>query len=112
MLPSFATDTITVIHPSLVDDRGTPSADYDNPVSRVEILGCSVQPGASDEDLLGRTQETIRYTVYAPPGSDITAQSAVEFDGERFAVDGRPDKWRSPTGAVSHMVVLLIDWRG
>lgn len=112
MLPSFANDDVTVIEPSWFDDRGTATADYDNPMSVKEVRGCSVQYGASAEDLAGRTQLTVRYTVLAPPGAPITEHSAVEYEGTRYSVEGQPARWKSPTGAVSHVSVLLIDWKG
>lgn len=112
MLPSWANDTITVIEPTWRDDRGTETADYDNPSSVTVVPGCSVQPGASTEDLMGRTNVIVRHTVYAPPGTVINAHAAVEYDGTRYAVDGQPARWPSPTGAVSNVVLLLVDWEG
>lgn len=112
MLPSFADDVVQVIEPSWFDDRGTATADYNTPASVTPVPGCSVQYGASSEDLAGRTNLTVRYTVLAPPGAPITEHSAVEFEGVRYSVEGMPARWKSPTGAVSHVSVLLVDWRG
>lgn len=112
MLPSFVRETITVVDPVWVDDRGTPVADYGPGATRTVVPGCSVQPGASSEDLAGRTHVTVRWTVYAPPGTVVAADSAVEYEGRRYAVDGEPARWKSPTGAVSHLVLYLIDWEG
>ena len=112
MLPSFATDTITVVEPTMVDQRGTLRPTYDPPASTRTVTGCSVQPGAATEDLAGRTQQTVRFTVYAPPGTHASALAAVDWEGQRYAVDGQPLAHRSPTGATSHVVLLLVDWKG
>jgi hypothetical protein len=113
MLPSFATDSVTVITPVMVDDRGKQVPDWSQaPAATVVVAGCSVQPGASAEDLVGRDAVTIRWTVWAPPGTQITAYDHVQVGARVFAVDGEPAVWRSPTGAVSHVQFLLIDWEG
>lgn len=105
----LGTDTITVIEPTWTEDRGTPVPDYDDPASTVQVKGCSVQPGASDEGTAGRQNVTVRHTVYAPPGIAVTAHSAVLWKGVRYAVDGEPLRW---SGRLAHTVIYLVDWRG
>lgn len=112
MLPSWATQTITVVEPTLVDDRGTMVADFDNPASETVVTGCSVQPGASAEVLAARQGVSIRWTVYAPAATVVTAHSAVRFGGRLYDVDGEPQRWPSPTGALAHTVILLVDHEG
>lgn len=113
MLPSFASDTITAVRPAwTTDSRNRRVADYDGPGAvRSTVTGCSVQAGASVEVLAGRQQVAVRWTVYAPPGTDIEATDAVEVEGRRYAVDGEPQRVKSPTGALSHVLLLLIDWK-
>lgn len=111
-LPSWASDTVEVIEPAWVDERGTATPDYDNPTSTTPVPGCDVQPGASGEDLAARQGVTIRHTVYAPPGTAVNALSAVRYEGTVYAIDGEPMRWKSPTGAVSHVLIYLIDWKG
>lgn len=116
MLPSFAVTTITVVRPTLVTDRGTTVPDWTlPPASETPVHGCSLQPGASSEALAARQGQTIRWTVYAPAGVDVTAHDAVRLpdDSTRlYQVDGEPQRWASPTGALSHTVLALIDWSG
>lgn len=112
MLPSFASQTVTVIEPSWRDVRGTQTADYDHPLSATVVTGCSVQPGASSEDLQARTQATIRHTAYLPPGTPVTRHTAVVYAGERYSIEGVPAVWPSATGRLDHTVVSLIDWKG
>lgn len=109
---SFARDEITIIEPRWIDDRGTRVADYENPVDTRLVKRCNVQPGAATEDLQARTHVTIRRTVFAPPRTLVDEYCAVEVDGKRYAIDGEPGRWKSPTGAVSHVVIALVDWEG
>lgn len=111
MLPSFATDTLTVLEPVLVDDRGTLTPDWTQPPTETTITGCSVQPAGSDETD-SRQNVAVRLTVYMPPGSPVTAWSRIRYQGGDYHVDGHPDVWKSPTGSVSHMVARLTQWKG
>lgn len=113
MLPSFATQTVDVVRPVYISDRGTQVPDWSAPlVSDVSVSGCSVQPGASEEALLGRQGSTVRWTVFMPPGVTISAYDGVRHNSVIYQVDGEPKVWPSPTGGLSHIEVLLIDRKG
>lgn len=105
-------DSVTVIEPSWVDDRGTMRADYDNPVSSTPVSGCSVQPGASSEDLQNRTQNTIRWTAFIRKITPVSDHAAIEYGGTRYSLSGSAAHWKSPTGAVSNTTLSLVDWEG
>lgn len=111
-LAEWANHAITVIRPGAIDDRGTALPDWQHPASVVVIERCHVQPGTSDETLAARTSVIVRWTVYAPAGTDVTAHDAVEIDGTRYAIDGEPQRWVSPTRRLDHVRILLIDWEG
>ena len=112
MLPSWAADTITIVRPSWVEERGKKVPDYRTPAETVTVTGCSVQPAGTSETLTARQAESVRLTVYAPPGTVIGAHDAVEWQGVRYQADGGGQQWQSPTGAVSHVVAALVDWEG
>lgn len=64
---------------------------------RVDIPGCSVQPGSSQEtDAEGRVQITTTTTIFAPLSFPAGPVDAVEFDGLRWNVQGRPQRWEHP----------------
>ena len=109
---SFARDIVTVTEPGWRDDRGTPVADYDNPESVREVRRCSVQPGASDLDMAGRSSVGIRWTVYAPKGTETSAHAAVTYQGVRYLLESPAEVWASPTGSISHRVFRLVDFEG
>ena len=113
MLPSFANDSITIVEPAWsVDARNVRKPDYGAAATRSVVTGCSVQPGASPELVAaGRSTTTIRYTVLAPPAAAASASSGVEYLGKLYAVDGEPLRQPSATGALDHVVLLLIDWK-
>jgi hypothetical protein len=114
MLPSFANDAPVRVRPTWTTDaRGTRRPDYGAGASRVTVPGSLVQPGASVEVLENRVGAVaVRWSWFAPAGTDVVATDAVEWDGRLFAVDGEPARHRSPTGALDHVLVLLIDWKG
>ncbi|UVK62549.1 head-to-tail stopper [Arthrobacter phage TaylorSipht] len=113
MLPSFATQEITVVRPAWTTDaRGIRKADYGEAAARTKVPGCSVQPGASPELVApGRVTTTIRYTVLGPQSLDVEAADGVEYRGRLYKVDGEPMEWPSATGALDHVALFLIDWK-
>lgn len=113
MLPSFATQEITVVDPVWTTDaRNVRRPDYGAAAARRVVSGCSVQPGASPEMVPdGRATATIRFTVLAPPGTVVGQESAVEYRGRLYQVDGVPLVWDSPTGSLDHVALFLIDWK-
>lgn len=112
MLPTFADDAVAIVHPVWVTDpRNSRRATFPDDAPRVVVEGCSVQPGATAEALEGRDTTTVRWTVYAPEGTPVDSTDAIEYEGVRYAVDGQPAVHRSPTGATSHVAILLVDWK-
>lgn len=106
--------SITIVRPTIIDDRGTPVPDYDNPASTQVVNECSVQPGspASAEVLAARQGVSVKFTVYAPPGLQVDAHDAVLFEGVLYSIDGDPARWPSPTGGLDNTVLSLISFRG
>lgn len=111
-LLSFMKQSVTVVTPQMVDDRGTLVPDWSVPGVETVVEGCSVQPGASSEVMAARQAVTYRWTVFAPAGTVIGPYDGVLVGGQLFQVDGAPKVWPSPTGRVSHVEVLLLDWEG
>lgn len=114
MLPSFATETVVLVSPAYVkDSRNNRVPDFTaaGGAVRVPVSGCSVQPGATAEVLAGRDSTAVRYTVLAPPWVDASSSQGVEYRGKVYGIDGEPQRWPSPTGALDHVVLLLIDWK-
>lgn len=111
MLVSFARQSVDVVEPSWVDDRGTLRPDYDEPLSSVHYAPVIVSPGASSEDLQARLQNTIRWTVYADQGVVASNKAAVIFDGVAYAIEGETAKWQQPSGGPK-TVLSLVDWEG
>lgn len=111
MLPSFCTDSVTVERAPLVDSRGTKVPDW-NHAESWEVSGCSVQPVQGSTTWTDPRQAvTVRATLYAPPSADIQAGDRITYQGHKYAIDGAPLPWKSPTGAVSHIQCALVDWR-
>lgn len=111
MLPSFASDSITIEEPVWVSDRGKEVATYPG-TSIAAVDGCSVQPGNAVESLTLRDNVVIRYTAFVPSGTQVSRHAKIIYMGTEFAIEGIPLVWRSPLGTVDHIVLLLIDWEG
>lgn len=114
MLPDLlAQESVTVLEPVMVDDRGTLVPDWTQPpASSTTIAGCSVQPATSTEDMSGRQQVAVRWSVWLPPASPVTAYSAVLWGGVRHLVMGEPARWTDPLGNYSHMHLEMEVWHG
>lgn len=110
MLPSWADDTVTIVEPVWVGERGKRVATY--PGRGVEVSGCSVQPGGSTTDRDGRINTVFDYVALLPAGTPVTRLAKIQFEGDDFKIEGRPNRWKSPTGAVSHVELRLIAWDG
>lgn len=111
MLPSWCTDTVQVVRPAAKASRGTTVPDWAN-AQRHTVSGCRVTDASTGEDRDGRTATRIIARLWAPPGADVRAGDAIEFDGARYLVEGEPMPRRSPTGQVSHLRCDLAAWRG
>lgn len=112
-LPSFCSDSVTVVRAPLRESRGTSTRDWSS-ATRKEIEGCSVQFGSTST---GRADErelavSDAATLFAPPGADIEPGDRIECAFGAFEVDGSPMPRTSPTGAASHVECSLSRWRG
>ena len=111
MLPSFVSDEVVLEEPVWVDERGKQVATYPG-TATAAVSGCSVQPGAATADLQLRDAVTILYTAFIPADTAVTRHAKVTFEGDEFAIDGVPLRWKSPLGTVDHIVLPLIVWEG
>lgn len=110
---SFMTADIEVLTPVIVTERGAERADWtQEPTTTTVVPDCSIQPGSPTETLGDRDASEVRWTVFAPPGIAVDAYSAVRIMGDRYQVDGEPQRWVSPTGDLDHTVIRLVDWKG
>jgi hypothetical protein len=104
-LPSFATQTITVIRPAWTDDHGTSVPDW-NDASEHTITGCSLQPVAAVEQVLNRDAVTTTWQLFAPASADVTATDRVRApDGAVYEVTGAVRVW--DTGVLDHVDAML-----
>lgn len=113
MMPSFCRDTVEIVRPKIVVERGTTIKDYDNPEKTITVNNCSVQPVSSSTNWTDpRQAQTVRAVLYLKPNTDIQADDMVIYDGQNYAIDGVPHTWKSPSGRIDHIQCQLIDWRG
>ncbi len=116
-LPSFCHAAVEVRRPFVRELRGTSVSDWTHATSHM-VYGCSMQPVATSSNREARVNN-VQYDarLYAPPGADIkagdrVAMTARGYRGVVFEVDGQPMAYESPSGAVSHQLVLLKRHKG
>lgn len=111
MLPSFCHDSVDVYRAPYTDSRGTRVRDWSN-AAKHTITGCSFQFASTTQEFTDPRQAvTVRARLFLPPDSDVAIDDRIEFGGNRYAINGAPMAKVSPTGAVSHIVCDLVDWR-
>lgn len=107
---SFMNDSITRLRSDLIEDSRHNLVP--GPVTEQEIKGCSVQPGASGEVTTMRDTTKIVWTVFAPYTAEIVSTDRIKYGDRIYEIDGEPERWKSPTGALSHVRVFLVRWEG
>lgn len=112
MLPSWCSQTITIVKPGTATSRGSTVYDWEHPVSSTDIAGCSVQPASTGLSQDGRVLGIYDgWTAYIPEGTDVKAGDHIEFEGETYAINGEPRKWTGPS-RTSHIQLNLVRWEG
>ncbi|MEE4540988.1 hypothetical protein V2S66_03270 [Streptomyces sp. V4-01] len=100
----FTTDTVTVVRAGLVTDS------YNNRVRdwahAVRTPVRAVVDGTTTaEDTNGVDQTDTTYRCYLPPGTVVTAQDRLEWEGLVLEVAGEPIPRKGPTKALNHIQV-------
>lgn len=111
-LPSWASQTVTIIRPGTGIERGSEVPDWEN-TQETNVSGCSVQPASTDLSQDGRVLGVFDgMTCYMPPGTDVREGDRIRHEEAVYAVVGAPRRWQSPTGRASHIQVNLRRWDG
>lgn len=112
-LPSFARQTITVVRPGVLIERGQEVPDWStDAVTRALVTGCSVQPGNGSRDLDHRDGVMAAYTVFSPPGTPVEGTCRIELPGKsgQFTIMGEPMD-QSYGLRVDHVMFALQRWK-
>lgn len=104
MLPFFARETVQILSASIEYDHGAPVESWDDPET-VDLPGCSVQPGDSEEHLGERTDTSIVWSVYAPAGAEVSSSNRIKIRNKTYSVDGEPKYWTVGAGRVDHVLI-------
>lgn len=106
---SWAADEVTVTVPGEYTERGSVYHDWDNPARVMRLRGLyepgpgSIEPDAYAVEVTG--------TFRANGIRDVPAPARVDVPGEGvFLLAGDGQRLRSPTGAVSHTLLVLTKW--
>lgn len=104
----FAHQTVQLIHPTSVTERGSTRYDYTTAPTTETIERCIMDPQESGEADNGVLYE---YTLRAPAGTNITEFDHVRFKGIDYEVVGKPKVLESPLGLVDGVTANLRTWR-
>lgn len=115
-------DTIIIYEPTTgTDADGSETRSYvldaTNTDSATTVTGCSVQPflladKLQVEENRDRAYASTSYRVFAPPGTVVTSDSWVEFQGVIYEAFGFPGPWRDLAGFPHHVEFLMKLRRG
>lgn len=102
-------DSFEVLTFPTVTDRGRPIPNYAGTPTSVSVSGVDVQPGGSTELLAEhRIGNAIRFTIYDPHMTVLSAAAILRVRGEVVQVDGDPEVW---PGTLPHQVIRCVAWK-
>lgn len=115
MLPSFASQQVSIVNPGRRTEWGADVDDWTT--ATVTTMRCVWESGVNTGlvTLGGLDVATGVRTVYLNPGAPVTGRSRIRFPddpGRDWEVIGEPAFNRSPTGAVSNITVSCRRWEG
>ncbi|MDR1447683.1 MAG: hypothetical protein LBI63_01785 [Candidatus Ancillula sp.] len=111
MLPKFCNDTIKILRPSLIDERGKLVPDYENTLE-IEVTGCFVDTTTSSVDNQGRMQTQVNTTLYAPVDTVFNVFDKVKFGEDTYTLNSDSIKKHGATNRLDHTQVNLIIQEG
>lgn len=86
--------------------------DWSGAPSETVYAGCDVQPGTTQEYLIGRDSTLVAWTVFRAGTVDVTEFDRVIFNGRTYEVYGHPAEWDSYSGRQDYTEITLKDWAG
>jgi len=86
--------------------------DWAGTLTETVVRGCDVQPGTTQEYLIGRDNTLVAWTVFVPGRVDVTEFDRVVFSGRTYEVYGHPAEWDSYSGRQDYTEIVLKDWSG
>ncbi len=107
-------ETVTALRAARVTDHGSSVANWAGGFTEWPITGCSVQPGASAEDLGHREAQQVAFTVFMPyrgRALELTGDDRLLVRGHQCPIIGDPEQWPDPDPNVAHVKALVASWR-
>lgn len=111
MTLSFKNQTITVIRPGTVLERGDDLLDWDSATEHF-VDDCRLQPMATEEVLFtgsaasegGTARDAVvtRWKWFGPYDADLDPRDRIRYEGIEYEVDGQVRRWPSPTERLAH----------
>lgn len=100
----LGSDTVTVLRGQDRDNWGN----LQGSDTETDVTGCSVQPVSATESTDRGQLLVTSLTLYAPAGTDITAEDRVRWLGDVYEVSGKPARWNDELGNPDHVQAQLL----
>lgn len=103
-LPSFASQTITVLRAPLVDDHGDMVPDWSQPPTEIVVTDVVLAPPRS-RSVQNVHEVTTEVMLFAPIDTDIHDTDRVRYNGLTYAIRG--EVLRYEAGVLDHVEAYL-----
>jgi hypothetical protein len=98
--------------PHVTNTYGDSVLDWSGALTQTVIKGCDVQPGTTQEYLIGRDLSLVAWTVFHAGPIDVTEFDRILYNGRAYEVYGHPAEWDSYSGRQDYTEIVLKDWSG
>lgn len=103
-LPSFATQTVTVLRAPMADDHGDDVPDWSQSPTQFTITGACVAPPRV-RHALNVHDVTTELMIYAPADADLLDTDRIIFNGITYAIRGEVIRYQA--GVLDHIEAYL-----
>lgn len=113
------TELAVALSPLTIQSPGTVANQFGNQVTTWDTFTAVpsagiVQPVSTSkgDKSEGRRQVTTGYRIYIPGAAPVTAQDRIVWNGLTLEIDGDPEFWPEPDGAIHHTEISTVVSKG
>jgi hypothetical protein len=100
---------VTTVEPAVVTDRRNDTTlDYGDDATRVMDVPAWMQQTTQTETYTGRDERVTRYTLFTASTPTMTALARIEWQGDTYRVDGKPNHLDNPNGYHHSEIPLIL----
>lgn len=103
-LPTFATQTVTLLRPATLNDHGDVVPDWSQTPTSIPLPGVSVSPPRR-RGVENAHEVTTEFMIFAPLDADLRDTDRIVYKGTTYAIRG--EVLRYETGVLDHIEAYL-----